>query len=355
MNWRPQATGTSALLALIFGALALLAAGRARAAVARPTQTAPQAGATTQFAPTFAWSRVPKADRYELEIGGPGMSSPALAGQGDFYTRNTRATLTKTIPDGTYAWRVRALGADGSTSAWTAWRSFQKAWAGQPSLQLPSSGQTLTFPSNPPVLKWSGVAGAAQYLVSVATDPLLSSLVFQLPNQDDPNGPPNVAATSAAIASPLPEGLYYWGVTPVDAEGNRGVPSVVSTFSWAWPADTTPTVSDLDPSPEVFDPKFSWNPVPGAARYEVEVNSSIDFAPGSKACCSGTTIATSLTPTQVLKNGTYYWRVRAIDPDGNAGSWNIGPVFTKTFDNVPPVTAPSIKNCTCATTSTIPA
>jgi hypothetical protein len=103
-------------------------------------------------------------------------------------------------------------------------------------------------------------------------------------------------------------------------------------------------VTDLDPASEVYDPKFSWTPVPGAARYQVEVNPTADFAPGSTVCCSGTTIATSLTPTVVFKNDTYHWRVRAIDAQGDAGVWNVGPVFQKTFDNVPPETAPSIKN-----------
>jgi hypothetical protein len=36
--------------------------------------------------------------------------------------------------------------------------------------------------------------------------------------------------------------------------------------------------------------------------------------------------------------------VRAFDPDGNAGIWNLGPQFVKTFDKVPPVSFPSIKN-----------
>ncbi len=83
---------------------------------------------------------------------------------------------------------------------------------------------------------------------------------------------------------------------------------------------------------------------PGAAKYEVEVNSSVDFAPGSKVCCSQLTISTSLAPTVVFRDNTYYWRVRALDAAGNAGVWNRGPDFVKTFDKVPPVTAPSIKN-----------
>ena len=94
----------------------------------------------------------------------------------------------------------------------------------------------------------------------------------------------------------------------------------------------------------MFDPQFSWTPVPGATKYEVEVNSSVDFAPGSKVCCTQLTTSTSLAPTVVFRDNTYYWRVRALDAAGNAGVWNRGPDFVKTFDKVPPVTAPSIKN-----------
>jgi len=334
------------LLAAAFAAITFLTAGPARAALDRPVQTAPPAGAVVEFLPAFAWTSVKGADKYEFQISADaGMNSPVLgAGKDDFFTRNTRATLKQTVPNGTYWWRVRAVAAGGSVSQWTSPRPFTKLWNLQPTKQTPADGASLTFPSNPVVLRWSGIAGAAQYLVSVASDSSLGSIVFRYANQDDPNGPPNVAATSAAISSPLTVGTYYWGVVPVDAEGNRGVATGVTSFNWVWPSITTPTVTDLDSTPEVYDPKFSWNPIPGASKYEVEVNPSVDFAPGSKVCCSGTTIATSLSPAKVFKNDTYHWRVRALDPDGNAGVWNVGADFQKTFDNVPPVTAPAIKN-----------
>ena len=95
---------------------------------------------------------------------------------------------------------------------------------------------------------------------------------------------------------------------------------------------------------EVFDPFFSWMPVPGAAKYELEVNPTADFSPGSKVCCTGTMIGASHAPTSMLRDNTYYWRVRALDAFGNAGQWNLGSPFTKTFDKVPPVAAPSVKN-----------
>ena len=310
------------LLAAAFAAIAFLTAGPARGAVTRPTQTAPAAGAVVQFLPSFAWTPVAGVDKYEFQISADaGMNSPVLgAGKDDFFTRNTRATLTQTIPNGTYYWRVRATNAAGGSSKWTEPRSFRKLWNLQPALQSPGSGASLTYPAKPVVLGWSGVPGAAHYLVSVASDVSLGSLVFRYSNQDDPKGPPNVAATSAAITTALAPGSYYWSVTPVDAEGNRGVSTPVASFSWLWPTVTTTQVEDLNSNPEVYDPRFSWGAVPGAASYELEINSSSDFAPGSKVCCSGTSIATSLSPTTVFLDNVYYWRVRALDPQGNAGS-----------------------------------
>jgi hypothetical protein len=337
------------LLAAAFAAIAFLTAGPARGAVGRPTQTAPVAGAVVQFLPAFAWTPVAGADKYQFQISADaGMNSPVLGdGKDNFFTRNTRATLTTTIPNGTYWWRVRATNAAGDISNWTEPRSFTKLWNLQPALQTPSSGDSLTYPAKPVVLSWSGIAGAAHYLVSVASDATLGSLVFRYANQDDPKGPPNVAATSAAITSALAPGSYYWSVTPVDAEGNRGVSTPVASFSWLWPSVTSTQLEDLNATPEVFDPRFSWNPVPGAASYEIEVNSSSVFAPSGKVCCTGTSIATSLSPTNVVLDNTYYWRVRALDPEGNAGVWNYGTPFTKTFDKVTPVgpvTGTSIKN-----------
>ena len=336
------------LLAAAFAAIAFLTAGPARGAVTRPVQTAPAANAVVQFVPSFAWTPVAGADKYEFQISADaGMNSPVLgAGKDDFFTRNTRATLKQTIPNGNYWWRVRATNAVGDVSLWTEPRPFTKLWNLQPALQTPGAGSSLSFPAKPVVLGWSGVAGAAHYLVSVASDPSLGSLVFHYSNQDDAKGPPNVAATSAAITGALAPGSYYWSVQPVDAEGNRGVATPVQSFQWLWPSATTVKLEDLNSTPEVFDPRFSWDPVPGAASYEVEVNSSSDFAPGSKVCCTNPTIATSLTPTQVLEDNVYYWRVRALDPDGNAGVWNQGTPFNKTFDKVAAVgmTAPSVKN-----------
>ena len=76
--------------------------------------------------------------------------------------------------------------------------------------------------------------------------------------------------------------------------------------------------------------------MPGAVGYDVEVNYSDDWSVGSKVCCTGTTTGTELSPTVTLPNNVYNWRVRAIDPDGNFGQWNVGSPFDKHFGNLPP-------------------
>jgi hypothetical protein len=180
------------------------------------------------------------------------------------------------------------------------------------------------------------VSGAAKYSVSIATDVGLSGLVAGTPTV--------IQATNLAPAALLPSTTYYWAVTPLDAQGNPGSTSEVRSFIWDWPSATTPVVTDLVDDTELYDPEFSWDLVPGAAHYEVEVNSSSDFASGSKVCCTEHPIATSLTPLDVFANNTYYWRVRAVSARGDAGQWNEGIPFAKTFDNYPDFSESAVKD-----------
>jgi hypothetical protein len=324
-------------------AIALITVAPAGGAPAVPVPVTPGDGDSFAFLPAFGWSAVSGADRYEFEIAAdPAFNAPVLGLTYDhFFTKNTRATLTKVVPNGTYWWHVRGVATDGSVSGWSSAQSFTRNWASAPDLVAPADGATITFPAQPFRLSWAPVAGAAKYAVSVATDPALGSIVG--------GGDPVVTqATTFTLSKPLaPSQTYYWGITPMDAAGNSGTPSEVWSFTWVWPSTTTPSVADIASAPEIQDHEFSWTAVPGAAGYQLEVNSSVDFAAGSLVCCSVnglthlTTIGTTYTPPSVLQNNNaYYWRVRAVDASGNAGVWNVGPQFSKGFDN----TSPTVNN-----------
>ncbi|HZM19490.1 MAG TPA: hypothetical protein VFB87_08775, partial [Gaiellaceae bacterium] len=143
-------TAGAALVAALTVFVASAAAGRltifAAAGLATPTAVAPANGLVVEALPAFSWAAVAKADKYEFQLAADaGMNSPVL-GRGDdqFTTRNTRATLKKTIPNGTYWWRVRALQTTGTPSPWTAPRSVVKSWTSAPALQSPANGQRMT-------------------------------------------------------------------------------------------------------------------------------------------------------------------------------------------------------------------
>lgn len=329
------------LLALVTAVAlaASAAASSATDAVRAPRALSPASGVTDLAVPALHWTPMRGADRYEVALSAdPSFSSPIAASGysvGSITTKNTWATLTKLPPNGTYWWRVRAIAKDGSVSGWSASRSFRRAWTAVPRLLTPRNGQAVPFPKSLLKLSWSPVPYAAKYRLELATDPALGNLWS--------GRPVDTEATSLIPRAGLKTGTYYWAVTPIDAEGNSGTRSPIASFRFTWPSRTKASMTDLVPAAEVIDPLFSWKPVPGAVRYEVEISPSQDFAPGSRVCCDQPMIGTSLSPTKVLKNNRYYWRVRAIDADGNFGDWSQGASFTKTFDTVPPVSGPSIK------------
>lgn len=333
------------LVTLVVLALLVPTASAHAATLRAPALQTPGASATAQALSAFTWSAVKGATQYDFQLAADSRFGSIVLGsgfgRGSFRTRNTAATIDKTIPDGTYFWRVRGVTAGDSAGRWSAPRQFTKSWTAAPQVIGPTDELGVSWPIAPLVLQWTPVDRATSYLVSIGTDPALSNLVI-----GDPSKPQETKGTVFAMPSSLPIGRYYWAVTPVDAEGHRGARSRVASFSWNWPSTVDPAqvrVTDLDASGEVFDPQLSWSPVPGAASYQVEISTAKDFPAGSIVCCSDKTIGTSLSPTKVLPNNTgsgvpgdteeygYRWRVRAVDPGGNAGVWNYGQPFDKTY------------------------
>lgn len=317
----------TAVIGACFGAAAGPAMAKKPPKLKRPAH-----GTTVNQVPAFAWKAVRGAAKYEFQLAADRQFESIVLGQGrgTFQTRNTFATIEQTLANGDYFWRVRSINRRDNAGRWSRPRTLHKKWNDAPELIHPVRGEQISYPHAPLVLRWNPVPGAYKYLVWIGTDPSLASV-------DRP------IETSGTVFSPneaLGAGRYYWAVTPIDSQKHMGVRSSVGSFVWTWPSGTTTKVFDLNSNSRVFDPQFSWDPVAGAARYEVEINPSADFAVGSKVCCSENVIGTSLSPKDVLPNNSYYWRVRAVDLDGQAGAWNQGTPFAKTFDAV----SPSIPN-----------
>ena len=328
-------------------AVALVTVAPAASAPDVPQLVGPTDGDTVAFLPVFSWDPVAGADKYNFVLSADSaFNSPVYQVNG---TKNTRTTPDVTQPNGTYYWRVQAVDVDGNTSPWSETRQIEKLWADSPTLTTPDDGSVISFPDEPLVLRWDPVPGAAKYHIYVAAgdDP------FGQQASGDPD-PFETQATNAAPALLLPSNTYSWAVVPLDARGNEGEPSETRSFTWEWPSTTTTDVVDVVPDTELYVPEFTWDPIPGAAKYEVEINSVFDFPAGaSKVCCDSADwpITTTFTPKETLPNNTYYWRVRAINAHGEAGDWNEGPSFVKTFSNYPLLDELGIKNLRMRDTS----
>jgi hypothetical protein len=299
-----------------------------------PRQIGPGDGAAVQAVPSFSWRPVRRAAKYEFQLSADPRFKSVVGGDrnGSFFTSNTSASVLKTLADGTYYWRARAIDAKARAGRWSAARSIRKRWTDTPALLGPVGGSVVSYPDRPPVLRWEPVANAYKYRVEIATDrDLAHSALGSRKMGIETSG--TVFALPTAL---LPDNDYWWAVTPLDAEKHPGRRSAPALFHVTWPSATATRVDDLDADPRVMAPRFSWDPVAGAARYEIEINPSADFAVGSRVCCEEQLVGTSHSPLRLLPNNTYYWRVRAFDLDGNAGEWNVGRSFVKDFDNVEP-------------------
>ena len=232
---------------------------------------------------------------------------------------------------------MRAVDASSNNGPWSSPVNWTKTGTG-PTLISPADGGTVTYPT-PVVLKWAPVDGAAQYTVSLSNSSNMSN-----PTSTDTEG------TNFAPPAWLAPGVHYWTVTAKDARGNPVGTSPTggtgSAFTWVWPSTVSGlgVTSSIDSSAgataqwTMYDPRFSWNPVSGAVKYQVEVNTDdVTWSAASKVCCNDT-ISTTLTPKTLLPNATYAWRVRAVDASGSVGNWTVGSDFTQSYDSF--VTAP---------------
>ena len=214
--------------------------------------------------------------------------------------QRTFTSFTNTYPEGQLYWRVQAI--DGSRNAlpWSRTWTFDKS---SPKPQLIGPSGTSGVKGSEP-LRWQSLNYASAYDVEIYrnndTKPDATNLVDS----------GTIAQTAASWVDPVEPSAtpYTWRVRRVDARNRRG-----DWSAWKSYLVTADPVVLQSPAPEVFvapaESLFSWQTVPGAATYRWERR-----APSSGATAETiTTAATAHAPTTTIPDGTWEWRVVALD------------------------------------------
>lgn len=159
----------------------------------------------------FSWKAVANVSFYELQYGTNANLSAAGA-----TTRRFASTVTSTtiagLPNGIPVyWRVRVIYPNTTTSEWS------DTWRVTPGTLVARN----FFTTNQPTLTWNRVTWAAGYEVQIAYLPTFTDA--QLYVIEDPT-------TLTLLANSLPNGVFYWRVRAIRANGTPGPWSAMEAF-----------------------------------------------------------------------------------------------------------------------------
>ncbi len=300
-----------ALAALVLTQVAV-APAHAAAPTSGPVLTSPAMDAQVSENPVLSWTGVPGAAKYRVQVS---TSATFSVGVTTTDTVNTHLTPVAELPSQSLYWRVAASDSGSGLGPWSPVGAFVKVAGGAPDGLQPDDGATFTYPAQSPVLQWSPLPGIKSYKIEIDDD---TSFIN-----------PPVSATTVSTAYAVTYALtfdkpYYWRVSGTTVANAQTATSDPRTFTVSWPAGvgqpvlTSPPNTTLTP---VGDVVLTWAPVDGAKSYLLDVSPNPDFT-NNLTETNKVVFGTQYSPARTYLNGSYYWRVRAVDTLLRQGPWS---------------------------------
>lgn len=295
-----------------------------------PVLLSPINGAELDFYdyPAFIWDVPIGAATYRFQMDtSPDFAAPLIVDQ---VTLAPSYQPKQKVANGIYYWRIVPQDAANRQGTPSEVRTVVVNYNNAPLLLSPADN---TFPEFTPTFKWTAEEGAEYYRLEYSTNPSFPS------NNTTVISTRNTTYTpTTAMANDV---QFYWRVR-THSGASISEWSAVFTFLKQWyiqPTLLTPTNNFQ----YVRFPVFSWTPVPGAARYLVEINDENNFNP---PLCQPAeyTSQTYLTPNvwQSPCGSIAYWRVTPVDSNNNLGKPSVTFSFTNDAveGNVPELVYP---------------
>ncbi len=318
--------------AAFVASLLIVQAGQALATApsSAPTIKSPANGSNVGNAnPTLSWGAVGNAVYYHVQISTSATYSSPIY---DVETSALQATPPSLLPFSTLYWRV--AGEDSSHALGPyATASFTKSLSSAPVTLTPTNGQTLVFPTNPILFSWQPVPGAISYTLQIGNSSDFTSNPVQYQTS---NTSYTLTDTQSFTESDgVTPQSWWWEVQANYANASVTQWSTPQSYQISWPA-TPQLESPSNGAVGVTDTVFSWDPVLGAASYDIQVSSNGDWQNGL-VIYQTSVFGTRFAPDQTLNNASYYWRVRARAAGSatNYGQWSTPFTFTRSWSSRP--------------------
>ena len=293
-----------------------------------PVLSTPAEGTRTHtFRPTFTWETVSGATGFTIQI-----SKDSTFTTGILTADTATLTYTRTsdlLQSSTYYWRVRAKGKN--TGMWSPPLSFLTIDPpSKPVLSTPANGAVLTV--NSVTLDWADSTNSPTgYVLQYANNSAFTTNKVEVTL---------IGTSTYAIPTAIINNrIYYWRVRsykPDSVDGIIEYSNWSTAYSFQGP-DAPPVIlaPDNGAALKVLQPTFSWEAVPDADDYILQISLSSSFS----SVTSFTATSTSYTLTSDLKvNRTYYWRLRA------EGSADEGWTTTRSYITPDPPDVPTLKS-----------
>jgi hypothetical protein len=298
-----------------------------------PTVVGPANGASVTSPFTISWSPVTSNPSgvvaYNYQVSTSPTFTPVI--YQDSVNSPTTQDVVSGLPSGTYYWHVQAVNGDMQQGAWSETRSVTVTGVGASTPGTPVLAPTQAYNTFHPLETgstwWNPVPGAASYVfeTSIGDPGFAWDKIFKFDNIDQTTHDFTIGF----------EGTFYSRVYAVSADGVRGLPSNVISYTYAYnnPIGPSPTLlSPVGGQTLTLPVTLQWAHVPNPQvfGYDIEIAKDPAFQNIELTVVQQhfpSVPITSLTP------GTKYWRVFSTQGDRAPA--------TPTTDALPARTAPS--------------
>lgn len=288
---------------------------------------------TSDQTPAFIWRRSVGDQYYQLQVSSNASFTTPIVNEATL--TGDRFIANNVLPHGRYYWRMRVILAGGFTTNWSpAWTfTVTPGVPKSPSLQSPPNGWR--GHEMPVPFEWHAVNGddGYSYQIQASRNPSFQSPII--------DGTDNL--TWFGVSPFHDAGTYYWRVRAINEFGVAGQWSAVWRFTVLGPDRPTLMSPPNNSTASEPSPVLAWRSVQGGGEYTSYVVEIASDAAFRQVLQSG--YVTDPNPpansvnvqfnyeTDVLEDGKYYWRVRAIGhyPWDIAGTWS--SVWQLTIDS----------------------